>query len=106
MSATHETDQKNYFGNDVARLYSPITKVEMTRTDATSTNSYTIVENGQVVLSGYDSVTLNSGALYQTKLDELALRIKTTVTFSIGAMGGDNYQYLEDTSNLIPKIAG
>jgi hypothetical protein len=48
---------------------------------------------------------LTSGTLYQSKLDELALRIRTKVTMKVGTMGGDNYQYLIDLPSIYTLIA-
>jgi hypothetical protein len=37
VASTHETDQKNYYCNDQARLYAPINQVEVRRKDKDGT---------------------------------------------------------------------
>ena len=105
IASTHETDQKNYDCNDQARLYAPISPVGVRRKDKDGLSSQFYVQNGNVVLAGYNSIPLTSGTLYQSKLDELALRIRTKVTMKVGTMGGDNYQYLIDLPNIYTLIA-
>lgn len=94
LSLEHENEQKDYFGNDVARLYAPIKEVKVTRTDINGASSYYIARFRKVVLDGYESIQLSSGTLYEDKLEEISLRVKTTVTMQIGEIGGENYQYL------------